>query len=305
MNVLVLGGNGFIGSHVVEKLIAAGHSVRVFDRLNEKWSHNLKGVEYINGGIEDVFLLAESLVNIDVVFHAISTTVPGTSNADPISDVKSNLINTLQLLRIMIEKNICRIVFLSSGGTVYGESTESFIQEKHPLRPLCSYGVVKVAIENYLCMYQALYGLRPTILRVSNPYGERQKHVGSQGVISTFLASVMNGRPIEIWGDGSVLRDYIYVGDVGVACLKAIELDIPGVYNVGSAIGTSVNEILKLVLSVTKTNQEVIYLPGQPFGVKRVVLDNSRFTETFDWQSTVGLNQGIEKTWVWLNSLKE
>lgn len=303
MKVLMLGGNGFIGSHVVDSLLAAGHQVRVFDRAEDKYRGRLPSVEYVFGSFDDALLLTEALTDIDVVFHGISTTVPSTSNLDPIKDIQSNLIATVRLLKAMMDKKVERIIYLSSGGTVYGQTDVDCIPESHPLHPVCSYGIVKVAIENYLFMYQQLYGLKPIVLRPSNPYGERQGHMGVQGVIGTFLNKIAKNERIEIWGDGTVVRDFIYVGDLAQLCLKAIESQTNGVFNVGGGRGFSINEIFDCVASVIGTDLRPIYKSARNFDVNKVVLDISRAEEIFDWQPQTILVQGITKTLAWLNSV--
>jgi len=235
MKVLVLGGNGFIGSHVVDQLLAAGHKVRVFDRSAERYRDPIKQVEYRLGRFDDTFQVAEALQGMDAVCHLISTTVPGTSNLDPVADVKNNLINTLNLLEQMRKKGLRRILYLSSGGTVYGNPESSPISENHPLKPISSYGIVKVAIEKYLFMYQQLYGLQPVILRPSNPYGPRQGHAGVQGLIGTLLARAFSGETLEIWGDGSIVRDYMHVSDLARLCVVALE-DIVAAYSMPVAV---------------------------------------------------------------------
>jgi len=297
MKVLVLGGNGFIGSHVVDNLLSAGHFVRVFDRSDNRMTNNQGNVEYFIGNLDDTLLLAEALTDIDVVFHGISTTVPSTSNIDPINDVETNLIATLRLLQLMREMSIPRIVFLSSGGTVYGDVDADFISEGHTLNPVCSYGVVKVCIENYLTMFTKLHGLRPIVLRPSNPYGERQGHVGVQGVIGTFLSKIQKHEPLEVWGDGSVVRDFIYVGDLSQICLKAIESDVVGTFNVGGGCGYSIKEVIETIVDVTGVDANVVFMPARAFDLNRVVLDISFASKIFNWRPQTSLPQGIKKTW--------
>lgn len=302
MRVLILGGNGFIGSHVVDALLAAGHQPRIYDRSNCRYRPRLDGVEYILGRLEDTYLLSEALTDVDVVFHGISTTVPSTSNADPIADVQSNLIGTLNLLSAMADKGIRRIIYLSSGGTVYGNTAVDFINEEHPLKPICSYGVVKVAVENYLFMHQELYGLKPIILRASNPYGERQGRSGVQGVVGTILNTISRDQPIEIWGDGSIVRDFIYVGDLALACLKAIEGNQCGIFNIGSGLGYSIREVIENAQKISKKQINTIYKPPRRFDVSRVVLDISKATSILSWRPSVTLPLGIDRTWKWLNN---
>lgn len=303
MKVLVLGGNGFIGSHVVDHLLAAGHKVRVFDRSPEHYRKPLKHVEYRLGSFDDTFQVAEALQGMDAVCHLINTTVPGTSNLDPVADVESNLISTLELLEQMRKKKLYRILYLSSGGTVYGNPESSPISESHPLNPISSYGIVKMAIEKYLYMYQQLYGLQPVILRPANPYGPRQGHAGVQGLIGTLLGKVLADEALEIWGDGSVVRDYIHVSDLARLCVGALESKVCGVFNGGSGVGHSINEIVSLICETTGEQLKTNYLEGRAFDVKEVVLDISRAKETFGWQPEISLADGIKDQLQWLMTL--
>ncbi len=303
MKVLVLGGNGFIGSHVVDQLLAGGHKVRVFDRSPERYRQPLKQVEYRLGRFDDTFQVAEALQGVDAVCHLISTTVPGTSNLDPIADVQNNLVNTLCLLEQMRKKGLSRILYLSSGGTVYGNPHASPVAESHPLNPISSYGVVKVAIEKYLLMYQQLYGLQPVILRPSNPYGPRQGHAGVQGLIGTLLVRAMAGEALEIWGDGSIVRDYMFVGDLAELCVNALESGASGVFNAGSGKGYSINAIISMIRHLGYEDLQVQYSEGRSFDVKEVVLDISRACDQFNWQPAMLLQDGIRAQLEWLRSL--
>jgi UDP-glucose 4-epimerase len=303
MRALVLGGNGFIGSHVVDALVKAGHEVRVFDRALELHRPPLPNVDYRLGAFADVPALAEALEGIDVVYHLISTTVPSTSNLDPVGDIEGNLINTVRLLQLMVQKEIKRIVYLSSGGTVYGIPNTVPIPETHPLRPICSYGVVKVAIENYLQMFRQLDGLEYVVLRASNPYGERQGHAGVQGVIGTFLAKVLNGEAIEIWGDGSIVRDFIYVKDLADLCVMAGSNPYTGILNAGSGVGHSIKDVLDVIGQVVGAKVLPIFKQGRTYDVPKVVLDMSKVDEVLGWQPKVHLQDGLADTWRWMQML--
>lgn len=300
MKALVLGGCGFIGSHLVDGLLEAGHKVRVYDRAPELFRAPPPNVDYRFGDFSDAPSLAEALEGIEVVYHLISATVPSTSNLDPVADVQGNLINTLRLLQLMVQKGVNRIVFLSSGGTVYGRPEIVPIPESHPLRPICSYGVVKVAIENYLHMYQQLYGVQYVVLRASNPYGERQGHIGVQGVIGTFIRKILNDEPIEIWGDGNVVRDFIYVDDLVNVCVKAGVVGVSGIYNAGSGKGNSINEIVSILNDVSGKKITPIYKEGRGFDVPRVILNINRVCRDFGWEPNTNLNEGIRRNWVWV-----
>lgn len=300
MNVLVLGGSGFIGSHLVDALVHRGHRVRVFDRSLPRNPH--KNVAYKVGSFLDAADLAEALDSSELVYHLISTSVPSTSNLDPIADVNGNLVGSLQLLQQMKALGIKKIVFLSSGGTVYGNPSSLPVPEDHPLNPICSYGVVKVAIEKYLFMFQQLYGFAPIVLRASNPYGPRQGHVGIQGAIQTFLRRILDGEPIKIWGDGSVRRDYIYISDLVDLCVRAGEGVHTGIYNAGSGCSHSLNELLGVMELVTGTKPQVQYSEARAFDVAEIALDIESAKATFGWSPKTAIEAGIRSQWEWLNN---
>ena len=302
MNVLVLGGNGFIGSHLVDALLLAGHQVRVLDRRSELHRPPLPQVEYRLGNWADTPFLCDALEGIEFVYHLVSTTLPSTSNLDPIADIEGNLVNTLKLLQLMVQKGVVRILFLSSGGTVYGIPSRSPIPETHALQPICSYGVVKVAIEQYLFMFQALHGLKPIIIRASNPYGERQGHDGVQGVINTVLKKIILGENIDIWGDGSVVRDFIHISDLVDLCIKASVRDCVGVLNAGSGIGCSIDQVLRVVMDATQRRITAVFLQGRAYDVPSVVLDISKAADTLGWHPRVSLSDGVAQTWRWMQA---
>jgi len=303
MRVLVLGGNGFIGSHLVDALLARGDRVRIYDRFDNKYQPQIQGVDYRLGEFSDTAAVAEALHDIDVVYHLISTSVPSTSNLDPIADIQGNLISTVQLLQQMVRLNVERIVYLSSGGTVYGNPLTDPVPESHPLNPICSYGVVKVAIENYLHMFSDLHGVKSTVLRASNPFGPRQGHIGVQGVIPTFLKRLNDGDPIQIWGDGSVVRDYIYIDDLVSLCLLAADSQAVGVFNAGSGEGSSLKEIVETIETASGRKPVVEYSPGRTFDVKKITLDMTKSQQTFGWTPAVSIDDGIRRHWDWLLSV--
>ena len=306
MKVLIIGGCGFIGSHVLDKALAEGLQVRVFDRRPEPFRPALAGVDYVLGDLTDTSQLYEALSGVDAVIHLASTSVPSTSNLDPVSDITGNLIGAVRLLDIMRAAGLRKMVFLSSGGTVYGIPQFNPVAESHPLRPICSYGIVKVAIENYIYMEHALHGLQHVILRASNPYGPRQGHTGIQGIIGTHLWRIARGEPVEVWGDGSVVRDFIHVRDLAELCVKAVMSDVSGCYNAGSGQGTSVSEVVgcidRTVQATGNAPVRPVYKPGRGFDVPRVVLDISRAKADLHWKPRTGLDEGIAESWDWVRS---
>lgn len=301
MNVLVTGGTGFIGSHVCDQLLLCGHSVRVLSRKHEQYRPPLPKVEYFIGDMADTFYLSEALSGMDCVIHLVSSTVPGTSNLDPVADISSNLAGTVRMLELMRQAGPRRIVFLSSGGTVYGEPSRLPVTETEPLQPLCSYGVIKVAIEHYLGMYASLYGLQPVVLRASNPYGPRQGRLGVQGLVASFLSRIHAGEPLKVWGDGEVIRDYFYVSDLARLCVIAAESGETGTFNAGSGQGTSINRVISLIRDATQRDPVVIYEPQRRFDVQATYLDISRAHQVFGWRPEVDLAEGVARHWAWLN----
>ena len=304
MKTLILGGNGFMGSHLTDRLLESGHDVRVYDRGPNKFRALPKGAEYVEGELGNHGLIRDALEDIEVVYHFVSTTLPKTSNDDPIYDVRSNLVDTLQLLESCVEAGARKVVFSSSGGTVYGVPEKVPIKEEYPTAPISSYGIVKLAIEKYLHLFHHLHGLDYTALRISNPYGPYQNPAGQQGAISVFLNHIYEGTPITIWGDGSVVRDYLYVSDV----VDALELAGGAqrgekVFNIGSGHGVSLNELLHLMTDVVGDQPEVEYVSGRPLDVPANVLDVTRAREKLGWRPGVELAEGVARAWEWVRTV--
>jgi UDP-glucose 4-epimerase len=301
---VVLGGAGFLGSHLTEALLAAGRPVRVFDRKNadlRKLEHLGSGWTFLGGDFVNEADQRDALRGAGTVFHLVSTTLPATSAMNPVYDVETNLVATLRLLDLAVETGVRRVVFVSSGGTVYGLPRAVPIPEDHPTDPLVAYGVVKLAIEKYLRLYHRHRGLPHRILRLSNPYGPRQDPEGMQGAASVFLGRVHAGLPIEIWGDGSVVRDYLYVEDAVAGILAAEGTEgTEGTYNIASGRGVSLNELLTAIAQATGRNVEVRYLPSRPFDVPVNVLSIEKARRELGWEPRVGLAEGLRRTWAWL-----
>jgi UDP-glucose 4-epimerase len=307
MRSLVIGGNGFIGTHLVSDLQDQGIKVRVFDRYPSKYVEPRSTVEYVTGDLGNHGALSEIVSGVDSVFHLAYTTLPQTSNDDPIYDVRSNLIDTIQLLQECSQSGVRKIVFISSGGTVYGVPQKVPIKESHPTDPQCSYGITKLAIEKYLHLFYHLNGLEYVVLRVSNPYGEGQNPNAKQGAIGVFLGRVARGETIKIWGDGEVVRDYLYIKDVVTALLAAADYQAtdkqPRIFNIGSGRGHSLNELVQEIRSIVDTEVKVEYTPARALDVPVNVLDISSAQERLKWRPTVDLKTGLTRTWNWIKGL--
>jgi UDP-glucose 4-epimerase len=302
MRVLVLGGSGFLGSHIVDRFILEKHDVTVYDLYTERYRRTPASVHFVTGDFGNVGALDEVISSgFDAVIHCVSTTTPKSSNESPEFDIQSNVIGTVKLLDICVRHGIGKLIFLSSGGTVYGDIGDSpSIDESHRVRPICSYGVSKLSIEHYLSVYQHLHGLNYVSLRLSNPYGERQNPHRALGALTVFLHRALNHQTIEIWGDGTVTRDYIYAGDVANAVYLATIRPLKGVYNVGTGRGTSLRELLAEISKAVDIEPNVVWLKRRPFDVPRVVLNCTKLQQAADWNVTTGIAEGIGITSSWL-----
>lgn len=300
MRILILGGAGFIGSHVTDAFIENGYFPQVLDRVSERFRDPLEGVTYIRAELGNRGQIEEVIANgIDVVVHLVSCTLPQSSNDDPIFDVQMNLVDSISLFEICVRHKVKKVVFLSSGGTVYGIPESLPISEKHPNSPICSYGIVKLAIEKYLELFRHNYGLAYCVLRISNPYGVRQDPFSMQGAVGVFTSRILRSEPITIWGDGTVLRDYIGVRDVARLCVLAAKSDITGVYNVGSSKGVTITQLIEIISSSLGMKPIVKFEAPRPFDVPEVVLDCSRAREAFCWMPQVSLPEGIAEYVAW------
>lgn len=306
MKIVIFGGSGFIGSTIADRLLLDGHELRIFERPRvapyRKFAESER-VEWMTGDFSSTHDVNDAISGVDVVLHLVSTTLPKSSNDDPIYDVQSNVVATLQMLNAMVDHNVRKIVFISSGGTVYGNPTYLPIDEKHPTNPLVSYGITKLAIEKYLQMYRHLHGISAVTLRVANPYGERQRIETAQGAVGVFLHHALKGIPIEIWGDGSVTRDYIHVSDVAEAFVRAVEYSgAQSCFNISSGTGTSLNELIGILEQVL--GQPIVrrYLPGRSFDVPVSVLCNNLAQEELKWAPSISMRDGIARTAEWMKS---
>lgn len=303
MRVLIVGGNGFIGSHVQDVLLGRGHSVRVLDLNPERYREPLPGVDYRYGSSADEETRMDALSEVDGVLYLASTSVPSTSNENVALDIEANLVPFAATLDAMVKAGVKRIVYFSSGGTVYGLTEIPQVPEDSPLNPICSYGIVKVAAEKYLGMHEHLYGISALILRPSNPFGPRQGHHGIQGFVGTSLSRLLRGEPLEIWGDGSIIRDYVYVADVALAAALAFETEVTGVVNVGTGEGRSLRDMVDVLAAATGVQPEILYRESRAVDVPRLVLDVRRARDLIGWTPTTNLIDGVGAHWEWLQSL--
>ena len=304
MKALVIGGNGFIGSHLVDELIRLNWDVVVLDIQERRYDPVPKTIQFIQGDLTQSFLVREALTGVDVVFHLAWSAIHEIANQDPAANVIDNLVPAIHLFESCRQMGVGRIIFMSSGGTVYGAAQEVPISETHSTDPLNAYGITKLTVEKFMQMFHHLYGLDYAILRASVPYGPRQNPLGRQGAVSIFLYRVAKGLPITIWGDGSVTRDYFYISDLVTAMIATAERDLDKhrIFNIGGREEISLNHLLKTVEETVGRKADIEYLPVRKFDAARIILDTTRANTVLNWQPSVSLIDGLSSTWSWISS---
>jgi UDP-glucose 4-epimerase len=296
---IVLGGGGFLGVNLCRRLAAAGGRVRAFGRRC-LFPQALGGIDWYQGDFSDAAALAAAIESYDVVFHLVHATTPHSANLDMAADLQQNVVSSIALLDISRNLGVKRIVFVSSGGVVYGQAKQIPTPEDAPTEPITAYGISKLAIEKYLALYQHLHGLDFRVLRVSNPFGPFQVATKNQGIIAALTAHALAGEPTEIWGDGSVVRDYVFVGDV-IDALEAAATDRSSarVFNIGSGHGRSLREIIAALEAALGRKMEINWKPGRPIDVPTSILSIDRARMTLGWAPKTPFEQGLAQTVAW------
>jgi UDP-glucose 4-epimerase len=307
---LVLGADGFIGSHLVDSLASKGHFVRAFDRFSKSTPSfdDNENIELFPGDFLNTGQLEEALNGVDYVFHFISTTTPATAENDPTIDIDTNIRMSVELMKLCVKAGVKRVLFASTGGAIYGAETGRGAHvEADPTLPVSPYAIGKLAIENYLRYFRAKHGLESTVFRISNPYGERQPFHRKQGVIPIFLENMFLNKPITVLGDGSMVRDYVYVKDLTEMISEVFSKDgLKDVYNLGSGMGTTVNEIVALAEEVTGKRAVIENADVPPTFLQSVVLDTTRFTNDFGLSAHTSLRDGMRSTYNYIqNEIKK
>lgn len=295
MTILLTGGAGFIGSHIVDRLVELGHKTIIIDNLSsgKRKNINKEACTYfqdINDGLMEIFKEQE----IDYVIHLAAQTSVINSVKNPYNDAKANVLGTINLLECCRKHGVKKIVFASTGGAIYGNPQYLPMDENHPINPLSPYGLNKYVAERYLELYKEFYGIDYVALRYSNVYGPRQDPYGEAGVVAIFIDKLMNNEKPSIFGTGGQTRDFIYVSDVVDANIIALEKG-SGAYNIGTGIPTSVNEIFKLLQKVTKNhNIKPIYAEERTGEVKHCYLNCKKAEKELDWEPKVSLEEGLK-----------
>lgn len=299
--VLVLGANGFIGSHLVDRLAAEGYAVRAFGRFKDKISFNESpDVEIFNGDFLNHNDLEQSLIGVAKVIHLVSTTNPSVSDKEPLIDLSTNVEGSVALFQKCVENGgINQVVFTSSGGTVYGDAyPDRPFAETDPTNPVSPYGIGKLAIENYLHYFNKSHGLDYTVLRIANPYGGRQRNNRQQGIIPLIINNIANDLPVTVFGDGTMVRDYIIIDDLVDIIVKSLSTNLNHrVYNVGSGVGVSVNELIEMAEKVIGKKAIIEYREQPATFVQTSILDNSRITSDISDIRLTSLYEGLQSVY--------
>ncbi|HIJ73387.1 MAG TPA: NAD-dependent epimerase/dehydratase family protein [Candidatus Hydrogenedentes bacterium] len=298
MRILVTGGAGFIGSHIVDTYLAAGHDVCVVDNLSTGFRENVNPAasfvecDICSDKIEKVFAQHKP----QVVNHLAAQMDVRRSLESPVFDADSNILGSIRLLECCVKHQADKFIFASTGGAIYGEPETLPAAETCEPRPLCHYGVSKYCAEQYVQLYSRLYDLDYTVLRFANVYGPRQNPHGEAGVCAIFILQMIKGAQPILYGHGEPLRDYVYVEDVARANLLALEMGSGEIINLGTARGTSVRAVYDAIKSILSYGGEPILKPRRVGEVDRVYLANRRAKEALGWQPEVDLNEGLRRT---------
>lgn len=304
MKILVTGGCGFIGSHIVDAYVEKGHDVAVIDNLSTGDMKNLNFQAHFyeedicNKSIEAIF----EKEHFDIINHHAAQINVRTSVENPLHDANVNIVGSINLLQLAVKHGVKKFIFASSGGAIYGEPSTFPITEESAPKPASPYGISKITVEHYIRVFAQLYGIDYVIFRYSNVYGPRQITKSEAGVISIFIQEILNNGNCVIFGDGKQTRDYVYVGDVVAANIAALDCE-PQIFNIGTAKETSVNDLIHMLMHVTNQKFTYEYGPERPGEVLRNVLNCSRAFTTIRWQPQVSLEQGMQRTFEYFQKI--
>lgn len=302
MKILLLGAAGFIGTNLTIELAKnAENEITLVDRCRDFFNPivniNLKNIRIVESGLTVDMDFDSILQNQEVVYHLVSTTVPTTSNQHISQELVSNVVFSANLFEACIRCGVKKVVFISSGGTVYGKEVDCPLKEKTATNPISSYGVQKVTIEKLLYLYRYMYGLDYRIIRLANPYGPYQRPNGVLGAVTTFTYKALKGDEITVYGDGSVVRDFIYIDDAIRAIMKIAKGENKHrTFNLGCGYGTSIKQVLETIEKALGKSMNVSYIEGRKVDVPVNYLDISRYEKYYGALNPISLEEGVKKT---------
>ena len=301
MKILVLGGDGFLGSHFVDQADILGHEVTVFDRFPHGVSVNLEHlrgkIRFVTGEFANRNDLSKVLEGQDIVYHFIWASNPAESWNDPFIEIEENLRSSIVLFELSVRKGVRKIVFPSSGGTVYGPQINP-VSESAVTKPLSPYGIAKLATEHFLHYFQKNSDIAVDIYRIGNAYGPRQPIQRPQGVIAVWMKNILNASEIQVYGDQTTLRDYIFIKDVSYLMTHSLhDISSSGVFNLGSGVGTSILQLLEIFKSVIDEPINYHIHPRRPLDNTSIVLDSSKLIAYFPGFEFQKIEDKIAETW--------
>lgn len=301
----VIGANGFIGTNLCLKLVELGSIVTGVGRSSAPRPELCSIIKWIEGDFfAPDFSYDRVTCDADIVIHLVASLLPAASNMNIVKDASDNLISSIKLIESCKENNVKKILFASSGGTIYGPQVISPISEDATCNPICSYGISKLAIEKYLYLYKHLYHIDHTILRISNPYGPYQT-AKNQGLVSTLINKALSGSPINIWGDGEAVRDYLYIDDLISAFILSMNPtppNAPNIYNIGSGTGTSIKDVLFSVKKIHGSLPNTIFTEERDSDVQKNILNINNAHQYLKWTPQTTWEEGLNKTYLWLKN---
>jgi len=298
MNILVTGGAGFIGSHIVDAYIREGHRVVVLDNLSTGKREQVHAdaafykMDLVDPEVKDIF----ERENIEAINHHAAQISVTQSVADPAFDAEINIVGSLKLLELAVSHQVRKFIFASTGGALYGEQDYYPADEAHPTQPMSPYGIAKLTVERYLNSYQENFNIQPTILRYSNVYGPRQDPHGEAGVVAIFCKQLLKDQKPVIFGDGEQTRDFVSAFDVASANLKALSENCKGTYNIGTGEETSVNAITASLIKASGKALSPRHDPPRMGEQRRSAIDFGKFNRDHGWQPTQTLDEGLKDT---------
>lgn len=306
MKVIVTGGAGFIGSHIVDNVIKQGHKVVVVDNLSTGCIDNVhpQAKFYLKDITDQEIIGIFKLEKADIVFHQAAQVDIQISLKQPYLDAKTNVLGTINILEACIKSGVKKIIYASSAAA-FGEPVYLGINEQHPINPISYYGISKHTPEHYLKVYWQQYGLKFTALRYANVYGMRQDPKGEGGVVSIFVDKILACQNPTIFGDGSQTRDFIYVKDIVAANLAAINRGDGYILNIGTGTQVSINSLFQIIKKISNTRVNVEYAPERPGDIRHSYFDNNRSKEILKWEPKYSLEEGLKETIEYYSSLQK
>jgi UDP-glucose 4-epimerase len=302
VRILVTGGAGFIGSNVADRFVALGHEVAVFDNLSSGFREFVNPkARFYEGDLADAASIGHAIADFrpEIVDHHAAQIDVRKSVSDPVFDARVNVLGSIGMLQACTANGVRKVIYASTGGALYGEGRQLPATEDHPINPEAPYGASKHTVEHYLYIWKLLHGLDFTVLRYPNVYGPRQNPHGEAGVNAIFIGLMLAGKRPRIFGDGTAVRDYLFVDDVVAANALALEKGSGEMLNIGTGVGTSVLDIVRELQNILGITEGAIHEPARAGEIQQIYLDASRAKQVLGWQPTVGFAEGLKRTVEW------